>query len=143
MTPLSDLIARLEAAQGGSEELSREISEAIGWRQESVGDESRGYFVPRYVVWFDPSGARKEAGQLYPPFSQSLDAALTLVPERWNYQLLKTGGVLLSSGKPFSASIKAPSEYGWVDPPYPSDGYADTMPLALCIAALKAREAAR
>lgn len=132
MTALSDLIARLEAAKEGSEEISREIAEAIGWRQEYVGDDSRGYFVPRYAVWFDPSNARKEAGQLYPPFSQSLDAALTLVPADRN-TILK---------------IYEPGEH--VAFCLPKDGgrsetwtKAATPALALCIAALKAREAAR
>lgn len=130
MTALSDLIARLEAAKEGSRELDADLHPTPAWHDEDC-DEWRAQY--------GDTGGTIEV----PHYTTSLDAALTLVPAGWNYQLLKTGGVLLLSGKPFSASIKAPSEYGWVDPPYPSDGYADTMPLSLCIAAMKAREAQR
>lgn len=124
---LTELIQKLEAAKEGSRELDELIHEAAG---------SPGADDPQYAAF--------ESGDDFPRnYTTSLDAALTLVPDGWNYQLLKTGGVLLSSGLPYSASIKASSQYGWVDPPYPFDGYSETQALALCIAALKAREAAR
>ena len=68
----------------------------------------------------------------YPPYyTTSLDAALTLVPEGWSYMI--EGG--LSTQSP-SAYLAHPETEGFVQ------GIASPSALALCIAALKARDAA-
>lgn len=76
---MTDLIARLEAAEAGSRELDADIGVLIG-----------GYYVaePRYegapvaYGYVDADGRRIEPGhggdQLIPPFTTSLDAALAL-----------------------------------------------------------------
>ncbi len=143
MTDLTDLLARLESASEGSRELDARIWCAVrGHRFHAMND---SYPVGGRFFYYPATDSSHTYGHALVRgefCTESLDAALSLVPSGWQYQLLKTGGVLATSGKPCKASIKAPSEYGWVDEPRPHDGYAHTMPLALCIAALKAGSAA-
>ena len=65
----------------------------------------------------------------YLSYTTSIDAALTLVPEGWSYMI--EGG--LSTQSP-SAYLRPPSQPGF------DQGIAGTPALALCIAALKARD---
>ena len=91
---MDDLIARLEAAKEGSRELDIAIFRAI-----------------------------TDKPRIRPPFSTSLDAALTLVPERCPWAVESAGVV----------------ELGTVNGPV--EGFAATPALALCIACLRARMA--
>ena len=71
-----DLISRLSAATGPSRELDGEIALANGWTQERdrfVGD-----------CWKSPRG-RYQSGP--PRFTESIDAALTLVPEGYGFMI--------------------------------------------------------
>lgn len=122
----NELIAALEAATGPNRVLDvavcpypTRVGEIADWLYEDPcfpGDWSR---VPRYTA--------------------SIDAALALVPEGWK--------VNLSTEK--NASFKGFAAHAWVkdrDWPDPcsgdgsiaEDGHASTIPLALCIAALRA-----
>ena len=86
MTPeRTAIIARLEAATGPDRELSRDIAFALGWRV-------------CWGKWYSPATAAearksKKALPAYPAsleppdFTGSLDAALTLVPKGWGYQI--------------------------------------------------------
>lgn len=102
---MDDLIARLEAAPEGSRELDQDIFFA-------VHDQDREAY--RAV---GPPGVL--------PYTTSLDAALTLVPEgcQWGLEVWGENG----------------GNAAWVMPPHghPSR-YAATPALAICIAALKA-----
>jgi len=101
---VKDLIAKLEAATEGSRELDREVAKAVyGWKRVQPG-----YYVPR--------------------FTQSLDAALTLVPEGWEWFKPQNN---YQSDKP-RIEIFGPIDY--------QVAAAATPALAICIAALKARE---
>ena len=115
MTP-ADLIARLEAAETGSRGLDAEIAELVGaphGPDEMVDVESRT------ISMFE---------EIAPHYTTSLDAALTLVESlprkpHWTISYPVADVELVFSGGPVVTALAAT--------PY----------LALCIAALKAREA--
>lgn len=85
MTDLMELASRVEAGEGPDRELDAAIGVAVA-----------GYFLgePRYpgaerrYGYVDKEGCRVEPGngaadRLIPPYTASLDAAMTLVPEGW------------------------------------------------------------
>lgn len=117
---MQDLIARLEAATEGSRELDADIALVNGW--EKVDPFSEDVCGPpwRQIA----TGYRTMS---CPEFSTSLDAALTLVPEE------EKGSFTLHV---FEGGESAQAHVGEFE-----QGDAKTGPLALCIAALKARSA--
>lgn len=129
---MDTVIAELEAATEGSRELSDRVAVAIGWKQTVHGDEARGYFVPRYLTWTSPDGAQQPPGEWWPPsVTQSLDAALSLVPEGWGWDVMHDS----------VAAVRPPDSEG--DDELAIWGLTPngTPALALCIAALRARQA--
>lgn len=124
--PLAELIARLEATTEASWSLSVEIAMAVGWTERDVSDSDE-------VAWFDPQGKRRGV----PHFSGSLDAALTLVPEGFDY------GFSYSKKDGLETWVQRPFRDGACHQGYAPDGINDdrTRALALTIAALKARGA--
>ena len=100
---MTDLIARLEAAEGPDPRLDREIAVIQG-----------GY---------------KEVG--WPAYTTSMDAALTLVPEGHTYSFIHR------IGEYPEASVAAQPDAGFWSAVVAT---AATPALALCIAALKARD---
>lgn len=129
MTGLSALIARLEAATEGSRELSDEILFVLGWRCSWVGGAPSEYYDT--TSWFPP-GATHHTDGVYGnrrlDFTRSLDAAVTLVPEGhlWN----------LRSFTEFYIADVWIQNSGNVE----AEGFSKLPALALCIAALKARQ---
>ena len=132
------LIAELEAAKEGSRELSDEVLLMCGWSYEPNRYGPGGPQWGGGGLWTDPLGIGTAASDPRPSPTESLDAALTLVPEGWIWEISNTVGC----GGDVSGG------FAWVQP-------ADVRPpgahhqakgatpaLALCIAALKAREAA-
>lgn len=131
---MDDLIARLEQAVEGSRELDLDIAHAVNYlgayvaaktaRWSTMADEIELYDGQTKTGILDPV-------RFVPHYTTSLDAALTLVPAcptneitgKADYQLECTNG-----GMTISARI-GETEYS----------FAETLPLALCIAALKAR----
>lgn len=127
---MEKLIAELEAATEGSRELDGRI-----WWLVDRASANRMYWnaatgKPQPLPNEIPDGLGKFAVQnLAPRYSDSLDAALTLVPEGWHIQMTgKQGssgwGICLTSGQ-LREKI----------------GLAPTPSLTLCIAALRARQA--
>ena len=128
MTTLAD---RVEAVGAGSRELDAEIALALGWNQ-IANPTMAGGLIGR---WYAPDG--KMTGHDGPPrWTQSIDAALKLISPDWWLE------------------IKGPRKYLNIPSPVPnywsvqiatwnheSDvmGWGKTIPLAICIAALKAR----
>lgn len=106
---MTDLLSRLEAASEGSHELSHEIYRAYVWKPGLTSDSE-------YTL----------------PYTTSLDAARTLVPE---------GLPVLLDARPNHKSSVIIGQ--WFDdwPRYPLEDieWASTPALALCIAALRAR----
>ena len=128
MTDLSSLIAKLEAATEGSRELSDEVLIACGWKRGVVGKPPL-----QSAYWKTPDGQRMgweddltSGGVERPDPTQSLDAALTLVPSdcAWDVWGPVSGNAQLMRG---SGEI--------------IEAVAGNAILALCIAALKARAA--
>lgn len=122
---LDQLIKRLEDAKEGSRELDREVALVSGWRR--MGSEHRPH-----GGWYWRGGPNDCTGTQvdneHPPhYTTSLDAALTLVPEGWNYALNSNGAIPVADVYQDVENDRWPS--------------ASTMALALCIAALKARQA--
>jgi len=110
------LIERLTAATGPSRELDRLIGDAVGAPMGYTGD---------------------AIGLGYARFTESLDAALTLVPEGWHAII---GGREKVDGWWHCALQEFPQPCRRVPPQEPYVIMAKTAALALCIAALRARE---
>ena len=134
---LKSLIAELEQAKEGSRELSDRVLLAVGWLGQSASSKVAGILVPH---WKSPDG-RDVLVDLRPCPTTSIDAALTLVPEGFAIE-----DFMIWPGHPASLTILGTHKDGdkyWHNS---SDGRwkgeAVTPPLALCIAALKARDAA-
>ncbi len=121
MALMDDLIARLEAASEGSEDLNEAVALATGWEQR--------WHEMGPVLWHEP-GMAACLEQSLPTFTISLDAALTLLPEGWwvqhiGHNLGGWGCRIETQGKSIPASVHIPR--------------FKTPALALCITALKAR----
>jgi len=125
MTQNKALIQRLQEATEGSRELDSEVALATGWTHhiEQHDDDMTD------DVWTDPSGKEHSC---YHFFTRSIDAAMTLAPEgcMWNLGGNPNGG--FASAGLFGASI-----WQGIDQIH---GEAPTPALALCIAALSAKE---
>ena len=119
---MKELIERLERATGPDRELDVAIVYALypdigPYQGQCIGDEP--------IFWHDPYRKRPA-----PSFTSSIDAALTLVPEGHGWVL-----DYMDPGEPDGAMVGAHACDGATfDTPRPPA-------LALCIAALKAREA--
>lgn len=127
MTKYDDIIARLERATEGSRELDALIAIAIGARPDWLALDT----TPLVHV----GNGYVRAGKYGPGFnvqlySTSLDAAFTLVPEGW---LIQAIGQYPSSGLWYV--ILEEDEL-----PSTSAEDKDDAALALCIAALRARQ---
>jgi hypothetical protein len=129
---MSDLIQRLKDASEGSRELDADIHMAYGFRQELPVQPARYPDVPR---WIDPDG--ESCGWLvtdtinYPPrYSTSIDAALQLKPP----------ASAAAVGTMFDDGYRKPWACIWTPEGEPKfNAEAGTPALALCIAALEAR----
>ena len=127
---LSALLAKLEAATEGSGKLSWDIAEALGWTK---------YW--NSLTIYLPPGATEESGPWHdkpPAFSESLDAAMTLVPPTHFYLLIfgcKADGYTCSLG---GDELRGEGMIHYADPAV-LKAHAKTEPLALCIAAVRAR----
>lgn len=128
-----DLVAKLEAATEGSRELDIEIALASGWtplQVECVDGPATFYCEP----------GMHGAFTAVPKFSDSLDAALSLVPEGFNWAVY--GHWRLPIEKPvfrYSATVEV-NDGKNVTGEHSAE--ATTPALALCIAALKSRHQA-
>lgn len=113
----ADLMARLEAAVEGSRELDEAIADALGWMR---GGE----------FWWKPPGGDYRMGA--PGFTQSLDAALTLVPDGYSPNI--SGPVLHRPVWGCDMRLLRTNSF--------PDGLGRSAPtpaLAVCISALKAQ----
>jgi hypothetical protein len=137
VSALDDLIIKLETASEGSRRLDGEIAICL----ELIPRFDRSKYIDgtqfRFTAGDDgaiavdkllPDGRRyPEYGCLAPAHTTSLDAALTLVPEGFPYEIK-------------ARNVEGVMEYR-AQLNYTKPSYAATPALALCIAALKARAA--
>ena len=77
------LVAKLEQAKEGDHELNVAIGAMLGWQPPKRDDG----VAQRWALWLAPDGKAKQL----PWFSESLDAALTLVPEGWSWRIQNNG----------------------------------------------------
>lgn len=122
---MDNLIAKIEGAAEGSRELDDEIATLIFTDKrrtciKGLSDEAGGMWMFRY-----PNGSIGSSLR----FTGSLDAALTLVPEDYAIDCLK-------EGEPGDWYVNLRPRH-WIGEWRFSK--ARTAPLAICIAALKAR----
>ena len=106
------LIARITAATGADRKLDRDIALQVGWVQD-IG------------WWWRPGGYRIADVQ---HFTKSMDAAMSLVPDGLALNMLYE-----------PKAIKGQEAVVWPPGRGSPTSYAPTLPLALCLAALKAR----
>lgn len=132
---MKDLIAKLEAATEGSRELDAGICAALRWPVSGKGTVLPAWVHDNFPEWEITKEGRLKAGCLWEPvpFTTSLDAALTLVPEgfTWRVQCDRHGNAeswTENNGGDFGGILALDTQT-----------FAATPALALCIAALKAR----
>jgi hypothetical protein len=134
---VADIIKTLEEATEGSRELDAEIELS---RRRFLGLLGAGAVVCSVPGWLAGPGVGEQPIKA-PHYTTSLDAALTLVPEGWSGRLwfgqkprkrqpeYESDAVVWASDDTVKASFWGPN------------GNAATPALAVCIVALKAREA--
>ena len=130
MTALQELIARLEKATEGSRELDAEIAVVSGEFLHGKVSKTRPWLVTQAGINREP-----------PRYSASIDAALTLVPEdfQWLVRDDERGGFCNVTSPDFVAIEGSNGQDESIGKRFPT--YAATPALALCIAALRARAA--
>lgn len=149
MTALDDLIARLQAAQGPDRELDAEIAVLRGYARKPAG--GLDFAGRECFVWAEP-GELFSYGTQPPHYTSSLDSALTLVPEGsygfafpWFYSeyskhekpcVFWRAAVLKPIWEKATPTLAGDD---WFERHECNDDIA-TPALALCIAALKARQ---
>jgi hypothetical protein len=132
---MTDLIRRLEEAKEGSRELDAAIAALI---RHPVSD--KGTVLPDWVhrnfpEWTILQGGRLEAGCIWeaPHFTTNLQDAVSAVPDDlW----VKIEHRRNDSGERICVAVLELDRR-----PYTAVGWAQTFPLALCIAILRAMEA--
>jgi len=132
---LLELAARIEAAGGPSKALDREIALAVGWVRQTPSEARR-----KHPAWFHPDDCRDgevvfdslhgtDVWRDPLPYTTSIDAALTLVPEGAFWSITMRG----ESRPGFHACCQLDGPLDWRE--------GATAPLALCAAALRAKAA--
>ena len=126
---LSDLIARLEKATGPCRKLDLAISFAINYREAFTGAIRAEWSVMADEInVYDATGRRRilDPAQFVPQWTRSLDAAVSLVPEGFEWSRHRG-----ANGK-MTMQVDGPGPIG-------CHGQGATPTIALVIAALKAR----
>lgn len=131
---MNDLVDRLESSVKPSRELDGEIAKAIGWSTFMFGGAG--------LCWKTPDG---EIEPVPPRYTESIDSALKLVPEGWYPDELSFPPERTTRRTPHPTpywfSIYPPIghkawERGYVD------GRGSSPAIAICAAAMRARQAA-
>ena len=128
---MDDLIRQLEEAEGSNRELDTRIWLAVtpGATRKQWSYKHRASGSDCHV---DETRDASHELVIVPPYTSSIDAALTLVPEGWVFSGLQLARAPDMGGRMWNASVR-----GWRE--VRSNGQR-TPALALCIAALRARE---
>jgi hypothetical protein len=154
-TALDDLIARLESVGEGSRELDAKIAAAVGDMNDPKFDVTHYVAPPTYEVHHSYDGplvaARvtvKDNSQLVcirkpRPYTTSIEAALTLVPEGWWIELnicKNRGQAVANCHCKLEQSPDTQNRDFADDEPFEVKAINRPTPaLAICIAALRAR----
>lgn len=147
--PSDEIIARLEQATEGSQELDAEIDASLRIGKTNLPEWAWANFPkwrarPDGRVEVAHDDGRGGLSWQPHPYTTSIDAALSLVPEGWEWCLSSTGTACIctcwadDSASVFkSTDVKQPRQTPFNE----WQPKAPTPALALCIAALKARKA--
>lgn len=140
---LSDLIERLVALKGPDRELDWAIAIAIGLveiRFDEGNQVERAYLVTDKPIMRYLGSEGQYKWHDLPHFTASLDAALTLVPEGWDWRV---SGPDWENHERVSHFAHVREYQGMSSPKRDAEGDArHSVPaIALCIAALRARAA--
>ena len=123
----TEVVALLREAETGSYELTRDVLIALGW-QEDI-----------YKRWFIPPSGERLSWIDHPKCTQSLDAALSLIPEGWftsnAHQNFETGEWYWSIGCN-ADHPDALKERDGIRSAWDTHGAGPTAALALCVALL-------
>lgn len=132
---LKDLIERLEASHGPDRALDCEIAVAFDVRGDWCSRPLRELVATCGMDWLvKNSESQQSTLKALPNYTSSIDAALTLVPEGDDIWLKIQHARYDGHPKVCTAGFETGKA------PYWHGGMAVTFPLALCIAALRARE---
>lgn len=122
----AELIAALEAATDSDRELDAAIAEFLGYRTGT----GQARYTMEIAYWWDGPLGREPL----PRFTGSLDAAVTLIPNEFTWNI----------GKWKSHSGDGPPVF-WADVHIDEDRHVAvrhvSAPISVCIAALRARQA--
>ncbi len=118
---MTDLIARLEAAEAGSRELDWHIADAT----------DHPSFARKIEGFWPPFGERSRADKDVPAYSTSLDAALALAE-----RVLPDARALINTG---TGWVRLLTKDGCYDYGVFGVAHASTPALALCAAILRAK----
>lgn len=145
---MSDLITRLEALTGPCRECDALIELAVGDNGSAIQKLIDG--SPHNTIDEIAKAADRESSSLWfriPAYTASIDAAMTLLPEGWWLAGLCFNHVVFRSahdsawGAEFGGPVKWVTYDGYPEPEFPiANGQAATPAIALCIAALKAKD---
>lgn len=132
---MNDLIERIEAASGPDREIDREIMLSSGYRYEQRDIGCRYEDGSVALDWVYVEIKTDKWRSTHPlSFTSSIDAALTLVPEGFEWSLEYQAGHHVSSDGECMVAI---AKLG--DPCRDWESTSATPALALCAAALKSR----
>jgi hypothetical protein len=132
---LPELIAALEAATGPSRQLDAEIARAV---YAPDGRVKQSPFNGEWCV-YHPTQDRTLDRVRVLQFTASIDAALTLVPEGWVWAVHGPDSGNLAYACLCDRDVIQPPE-PWLETYPTQESHAATPAIALCIAALRARE---
>lgn len=131
MESLEALESCLAAAVGPDRELDAAVARAIGWKQCEVAGQ---------MVWFAPMGHTNVFGLPY--YTSSIGAALTLVPDGWEWQVSNrapkphAGRAYLNNSTLIYSGVGGNTR----NPKHKSAEVTHFTPaLAICLAAVRAR----
>ncbi len=135
MSPASHIVPLLEAATGPAAELDLEIGYHFGWSSTADGH----IYIPRTDVrrqwWRKPDGQSRYG---LPRWTESVDDALTLIPAPYGYGF----GYLSETTSPlYEVIIFRDTISGNKLDQIGSAEHARSLALAICLAALRARDA--
>lgn len=120
------LISRLEALTEPSREIDAEIALAFGW----------AHICDQAGFWWEAPGNSEDCHIAPPRFTDSIDAALTLVPEGWALHILHGGRKEANGTQPWAATLSINGDAQTsVDAEHVS-----SAAMALLIAIMKAKE---
>ena len=140
MSDLIELAARCEAATGPDRELDAEIASQLSGHEAYLVTIGPDHRREEWVFISTDAGDASPTSRPVPRYTSSLDAAMTLVPEGWFLNLLTE-----LDQRNWEVSLRSPILDDFrrfaTSRTYGNEKGVATPALALCTAALRAREA--